>query len=91
MPYVLLFLSLRDMPDLCPKGADLGVKTSAPFCKLALPLYQRLLTEQGENQSTLPVGVASVLVEIQTVPIVAKTIERIQKVHRRLYRTNVIL
>ena len=91
MPYVLLFLSLRDMPDLCPKGADLGVKTSAPFCKLALPLYQRLLTEQGENQSTLPVGVASVLVEIQTVPIVAKTIERIQKVRRRLYRTNFIL
>ena len=60
---MLLFLSLRDMPDLCPKGADLGVKTSAPFCKLALPLYQRLLTEQGENQSTLPVGVASVSVE----------------------------
>ena len=24
--YVLLFISLWDMPDLCPKGAGLGVK-----------------------------------------------------------------
>ena len=79
------------MPDLCPKGADLGVKTSAPFCKLALPLYQRLLTEQGENQSTLPVGVASVLVEIQTVPVAVETIKRIQKVHRSLYGANFTL
>ena len=35
--------------------------------------------------------VASVLVEIQTVPIVVETIERIQKVHRSLYRTNFTL
>ena len=35
--YVLLFISLRDMPDLCPKGADLSVKPSAPSC--TFPLY----------------------------------------------------
>ena len=29
---VLLFLSLQNMPDLCPKGIDLGVKPSAPSC-----------------------------------------------------------
>ena len=28
--YVLPFFSLRNMPDLCPKGIDLGVKPSAP-------------------------------------------------------------
>ena len=28
--YVLPFFSLRNMPDLCPKGVDLGVKPSAP-------------------------------------------------------------
>ena len=88
---MLLFISLRDIPDLCPKGADLGVKTSAPSCPLTLPLYQRLPTEQAENQGTLPAGAASVLVDIQTVPIAARTIERLQKVNRRLYRTNFIL
>ena len=76
------------MPDLCHKGADLGVKPSAPSCSLTLPLYLGLPTEQAENQGTLPGGVASVLVEIQTVPIAVETIERIQKVHRSLYRTN---
>ena len=39
MPSVLLFVSLRDIPDLCPKGTDLGVKPSAPSCPLTLPLY----------------------------------------------------
>ena len=28
--YVLPFFSQRNMPDLCPKGIDLGVKPSAP-------------------------------------------------------------
>ena len=88
---MLLFISLRDMSDLCPKGTDLGVKPSAPSCPLTLPLFLGFPAEQIENQGSLPGGVASVLVEIQTVPIVAKTIERIQKVHRRLYRTNFIL
>ena len=37
MTYVLFFFSLWDMPDLCPKGADLGVKPSAPSC--TFPLY----------------------------------------------------
>ena len=62
------------MPDLCPKGADLGVKPSAPSCPLTLPLYPGLSTEQAENQGTLPGGVASVSVEIKTVPIAVETI-----------------
>ena len=69
MPSVLLFVSLRDIPDLCPKGTDLGVKPSAPSCPLTLPLYLGLPTEQAESQGTLPGGVASVSVEIQTVQL----------------------
>ena len=53
-------ISLRDMPDLCPKGADLGVKLSAPSCPLTLPLYLGFPTEQDENHGTLPGRVASV-------------------------------
>ena len=30
--YLLPFFSLRNMPDLCPKGRDLGVTPSAPSC-----------------------------------------------------------
>ena len=63
-PYVLLFISLQDMPELCPKGTDMAVKPSAPSDPLTLPLYMGLPTEQAENQDTLPGGVASVLVEI---------------------------
>ena len=37
VPYVLLFISLKDMPGLCPKGADLGVKPSASSCPLLCP------------------------------------------------------
>ena len=88
---MLLFVSLRDIPDLCPKGTDLGVKPSAPSCPLTLPLYLGLPTEQAESQGTLPGWGASVLVEIQIVPIAIKTIERIQKVHRSLYGTNFTL
>ena len=64
------------MPDLCPKGADLGVKPSAPSCtfpRVGLP------SEHTEDQDTLPGGVASVLVEITV-----KITQRIQKVHRSL-------
>ena len=68
MPYVLLFVSLWDIPDLCPKGTNLGMKPSAPSCPLTLPLYLGLPTEQAESQDTLPGGVASVSVEIQIVP-----------------------
>ena len=52
--YVLLFFSLRGMPDLCPKGIDLGVKPSAPFCPPILPPYLGLQTEQAESQRTVP-------------------------------------
>ena len=91
VPYVLLLISLRDMPALCPKGTDLGVKPSAASCSLTLPLNLGLPTEQAGSQGTLLGGVASVSVEIQTVPIVVETIKRIQKVHTRLYGTNFTL
>ena len=91
VPYVLLFISLKDMPDLHPKSADLSVKPSAASCSLTLPLNLGLPTEQAESQGTLLGGVASVSVEIQTVPIVVETIKRIQKVHTRLYGTNFTL
>ena len=51
--YVLPF-SLRDMPDLCSKGVDLGIKPSAPSCPPTLPLYPGLQTEQTESQGTRP-------------------------------------
>ena len=70
MPYVLLFISLKDMPDLCPKS----VKPSAASCPLTLPLYPGLPTEQVENQGTRLGGVASVSIEFQIVPIAVKTI-----------------
>ena len=62
------------MPDLSPKGSDLSTKSSAASCPLTMPLYPGLPTEQVENQVTLPGGIASVLVETQTVPIEIKTI-----------------
>ena len=74
VPYVLLFISLRDKRALCPKGAGLGMKPTASSCPLTLPLYLKLPAEQAENQGTLPGGVASVSAEIQTVPIAVKTI-----------------
>ena len=69
------FFSLQDMPDLYPKGADLGVKSSAASCSLTLPLYLGLPTEQTENQGILPGGVASASVEIQTVPFVVEDLK----------------
>ena len=39
--YVLPFFSLRNMPDLCPKDIDLGVKPSAPSCPPTLQNSQR--------------------------------------------------
>ena len=68
VPYVLLFISVRDMPDLCPKGADLGVKTSAPSCPLTLPLHLGFPTEQAENQGTLPGGSCLSLSRISNSP-----------------------
>ena len=49
VPYVLLCISLRDMSDLCPNGADLGVKPLAASCSLTLPLYLGLPTKQAES------------------------------------------
>ena len=48
------------MPDLCPKGTELGVKTSAASCSLTLPLYLGLPTGQAESQGGLSGGAASV-------------------------------
>ena len=55
--YVLPFFSLRNMPDVCPKGVDLGVKPSAHPCPPTLPPYLGL---QAEVQTAL------VSVETQT-------------------------
>ena len=62
------------MPDLCPKGIDLGVKPSAPLCPPALPPYLGFQAEQTKSQGTPPGRVASVSVEFQTVPIVVEMI-----------------
>ena len=56
------------MSDLCPKGTDLGVKTSSPSCPLTLPLplYPGLTTERVEGHGN-PLGrVVSLLIEFQT-------------------------
>ena len=75
------------MPDLCPKGADLGGNRQLPPILLLCPcIWGSQLNRL--SQGTLPGGLASVLVEIQTVPIAVETIEKIQKVHRSLYGTN---
>ena len=64
--YVLSFFSLQNMPDLCPKGIDLGVKPSAPSCPPTLPLYPGLQAEKTESQRTPLRRVAFVSVETQT-------------------------
>ena len=62
------FFPLWNMPDLCPKGIDLGVKLSAPSCPPTLSPYPGLQTEQ--SQRTLPLTsprrVAFVSVKTQT-------------------------
>ena len=55
---MLPFFSLQNMPDLCPKGIDLGVKPSAPSCPLTLPLYLEIQTE-----------IQTAHVEVQTTPV----------------------
>ena len=63
------------MPDLCPKGIDLGVKPSATFYPTQPPCLG-LPTEQTESQGTSQGTVASVSeqtrTEIQTAPILVK-------------------
>ena len=82
--YVLPFFSLQNMPDLCPKGIDLGVKPSAPSCPPTLTPYSGLQTEiqtalvsvetQTEIQATLvsveiQTEIQTAHVEIQTTPV----------------------
>ena len=53
--YVLTVFCLQNMPDLCPKGIDLGVTPSAPYCPPTLPPYPGLQTGQtGSPQEGLP-------------------------------------
>ena len=63
---MLPFFSLQNMPDLCPKGIDLGVKPSAPSCPPTLPPYPGLQAEQTESQRTPLRRVTFVSVETQT-------------------------
>jgi len=67
--YVLPFLSLQNMPDLCPKGIDLGMKPSAPPY---LGLQTGIQTAHMEVQTT-PVSVrlqtTLVSVETQTIKV----------------------
>ena len=77
--YVLPFFSLQNMPDLCPKGIDLGVKPSAPSCPPTLPPNPGLQTEHTESLGTTPhperVALVSVKTqtEIQTAQVEAQT------------------
>ena len=64
--YVLPFFSLRNMPDSCLKGINLGVKPLVPSCPLTLPPYPGLPTKQTESQRTHPRRIALVSVETQT-------------------------
>ena len=49
--YVLPFFSLRNMPDLCPKGIDLDVTPSAPSCSPTLPPYPGLQTANWKSEN----------------------------------------
>ena len=64
--FLFPFFSLRNMPDLCPKGIDLGMKPAAPSCSPTLPPYLGLQAEQTESQRTPLRRVALVSVETQT-------------------------
>ena len=72
--YVLTFFSLPNMPDLCPKGIDLGVKPSAPSCPLTLPPYLGLQVEQRELKAREPPSEGlpwsqTAHMEVQTTPV----------------------
>ena len=78
------------MPDLCPKGIDLGVKTSAPSCPLTLPPYLEIQTEiqtaRREVQTT-PVSVRPqttlVSVETQTIEVRDEMEDRRQREEKK--------
>ena len=88
--YVLPFYSLRNMPDLCPKGIDLGVKPSAPSCPLTLPpcwgLQTGIQTAHMEVQTT-PVSVRPqttlVSVETQTIEVREEMEDRRQREEKK--------
>ena len=63
---VLLFFSLQNMPDICPKGIDLGVTLSASSCPPILPPYPGLQAELTESQKSPLRTAALVSVETQT-------------------------
>ena len=54
------------MPDLCPKGIDLGVKPSAPSCTPTLPLYLDSKLSKLKVREPSPGRVALVSVKTQT-------------------------
>ena len=92
VPYVLLFISLWDMPDLCPKAADVDVDEDEIFsCLLFSYLAPVSRAPNWTGWESGHPSRRSVSIEIWTVPIVVKTIKRIQKVHGSLYGTNFIL
>ena len=64
--YVLPFFSLQNMPDLCPKGIDLGIKPSAPSCPPTLLPCPGLQAELTESQKTPLRTAALVSVKTQT-------------------------
>ena len=90
---MLPFFSLRNMPDLCPKGIDLGMKPAAPSCSPTLPPYLGLHAEQTENQRTPLRKVAFVSVEtqteIQTVLVSVEIQTEIQTAHLEVQTTPV--
>ena len=64
--YVLLFFSLQGMPDLRPKGIDLGVQPLAPFCLPTLPPYLGSKLSKLKVREPSPGRVALVSVKTQT-------------------------
>ena len=95
--YVLPFFSLQNMPDLCPKGVDLGVKPSAPPCPPTLPPYPGLQAEAQtalvsvETQTETQTALASVKTqtETQTVLVSVKTQIEIRTAHVEVQTTPV--
>ena len=93
VPYIYIYCSL----SLCKTCQTYVLRVQILVWNLQLPPVLLLCPcIWGSQLNRLRTGqpsrrVASVLVEIQTVPIVVETIERIQKVHRSLYRTNFTL
>ena len=63
MPSVLLFISLQDIPDLCPMGTDLRCEAYSSLLFSYFASVSGAPNEQAENQGTFLGGVASVSVE----------------------------